>query len=357
MPVQMIPTREAAHLLLGWYDANARRLPWRIDPGQNRAPDPYAVWLSEVMLQQTTVAAVQGYYTRFLERWPRVEDLAAAPDAEVMAAWAGLGYYARARNLLACARAVVSEHGGKFPESAEGLRALPGIGPYTAAAIAAIAFGERAVVVDANVERVMARVAAISTPLPAAKKEIVAVCDTLTPATRAGDFAQAMMDLGATICTVRNPDCAQCPLQKLCKAARMKKPEAFPVRLPKKPRPARTGFLFWLENAQGEVWTITRPAKGLLGGMCAFPTSDWTDNADFDAHRSRAQAPVKATWRETDMVIRHVFTHFALELKILCATSKIAPETEGEWRARPQLKKAGMPSLFQKAIAAMDANS
>lgn len=255
------------------------------------------------------------------------------------------------------ARAVVSEHGGKFPHSAEGLQALPGIGPYTAAAIAAIAFGARAVVVDANVERVIARVAAISTPLPAAKKEIVAACDSLTPATRAGDFAQAMMDLGAAICTVRTPDCPQCPLHKLCKAAQMKKPEAFPVRLPKKLRPERTGFLFWLENPQGQVWTITRPAKGLLGGMCALPTSDWHVAGDFDEQKARRQAPIQGTWHPTDMVIRHIFTHFALELKIWRATSAIAPETEGQWIARKRLSEMGMPSLFQKAIAAIDANS
>lgn len=357
MSVQMIPEAATAHSLLLWYDRHARSLPWRSPPGSNLAPDPYAVWLSEVMLQQTTVAAVQAYYARFLDRWPRVEDLAAAPDAEVMAAWAGLGYYARARNLLACARVVAQEHGGQFPRTAAELQKLPGIGPYTAAAIAAIAFDERAVVLDANVERVVARLAAITTPLPAAKPDIYAACDQITPRQRAGDFAQAMMDLGAMVCTVRSPDCPACPLQNHCHAKALGTPEAFPARLPKKPRPERRGLLFWLENAQGHVWTITRPAKGLLGGMVAFPTSDWIEKDNYQRGHALTQAPCKAAWAVAGQPVRHIFTHFALELEILRAQGQPARGQPGQWVAPAALADLGLPSLFQKAIAAIAAST
>ena len=246
--------RVIAPRLLEWYDRHARVLPWRSPPGAP-APDPYRVWLSEVMLQQTTVAAVKPYYGRFLERWPTVEALAAAEDAELMAAWAGLGYYSRARNLLACARAVVAEHGGRFPETATKLKKLPGIGDYTAAAIAAIAFGEPAAVVDGNVERVVARLFALDS-----KAAVRAQAADLTPAERPGDYAQAMMDLGATICTPRNPACAICPVRSDCRAFALGTPAAWPVNPPKATRPHRRGFVFWAE-ADGHVLLVTRPAR------------------------------------------------------------------------------------------------
>ena len=254
-----------ASTLLAHYDRHARILPWRAPPGTNAA-DPYRVWLSEIMLQQTTVAAVIPYFEKFVARWPDVAALADADDADLMSAWAGLGYYARARNLLACARAVVRDHDGFFPGSEDGMRALPGVGSYTAAAVAAIAFGRRAVVIDANVERVVARLFAIAEPLPGARPAIRAAAETITPDARAGDFAQAMMDLGATICTTRNPACAICPLRQDCAAVETADPGAFPVKAVKKARPQRFGHVWWIE-AGGAVWLVRRPGKGLLGGM------------------------------------------------------------------------------------------
>jgi len=251
-----------ARALLGWYDRHARRLPWRAPPG-TPPPDPYRVWLSEIMLQQTTAAAAGAYFERFVARWPTVTDLAAAPDADVMARWAGLGYYARARNLLACARQVAAS-GGRFPDTEEGLRALPGVGAYTAAAIAAIAFGRRAVVVDANVERVVARQFAVETPLPAARTQLRPLTDSLTPEDRAGDFAQAMMDLGATLCTPRRPNCLLCPVAASCRARAEGRAEAFPVKPPRKARPERRGQAFWIER-NGEVLLVRR--EGRLQGL------------------------------------------------------------------------------------------
>src|SRR5689334_17888112 len=259
---------DAAKALLCWYVVDKRRLPWRAEAGARA--DPYRVWLSEVMLQQTTVAAVKPYFETFTSRWPSVEALAAAEDGEVMAAWAGLGYYARARNLLACARVVAGEHKGVFPDSEEGLLRLPGIGPYTAAAIAAIAFGKRAVVVDGNVERVIARLHALQAPLPQARPRIRELVDAMTPDEGAGDFAQAMMDLGATICTPRRPACGLCPVRRWCKAYAEGAPERYPVKAPRAARPHRTGTAYWLEH-QGQVLLVRRPARGLLGGMLALP--------------------------------------------------------------------------------------
>jgi len=320
---------DARHALLCWYVVDKRRLPWRAECGAR--PDPYRVWLSEVMLQQTTVAAVKPYFEKFATRWPDVGALAAAEDGEVMAAWAGLGYYARARNLLACARAVAGDHEGKFPDDEAALRRLPGIGAYTAAAIAAIAFGKRAVVVDGNVERVIARLHALEAPLPAVRPRIRALTDAMTPDEGAGDFAQAMMDLGATVCTPRNPACVRCPLSAFCAAFREGEPERYPVKPPKAARPRREGDAYWLERG-GQVLLVRRPARGLLGGMLALPT----------------EPPAEADWREAGSV-DHIFTHFALTMRLKCARSD-AP-AEGIWWPVERLGEAGLPTLFAKLAA------
>ncbi|MFM5929684.1 MAG: A/G-specific adenine glycosylase [Novosphingobium sp.] len=332
-----------ASVLLDWYDQNARVLPWRAPPGSS-APDPYRVWLSEVMLQQTTVAAVQPYFARFLERWPTVIDLAAADDADVMSAWAGLGYYARARNLLACARAVAAL-GGEFPETEEGLRALPGLGAYTAAAVSAIAFGRRAVVIDANVERVVARLFAIDTPLPAGKAAIRAATDAITPDHRAGDFAQAMMDLGSGVCTARAPRCLLCPLSAQCKGKA--DPVAYPVKAPKKTRPTRQGTAFWIERG-GAVWLVRRPAKGMLGGMRALPDDGW--HAGSDGHEP---APLAGEWRDAGLV-EHTFSHFHLRLRVRLYSGAVhatLPTDAGEWWPVDRIDEAGLPTLYAKAAA------
>lgn len=327
--------------ILAHYDANARVLPWRSPPG-TPAPDPYFVWLSEVMLQQTTVAAVKGYFDLFTRRWPRVEDLAAAEDAEVMSAWAGLGYYARARNLLACARRVVADFGGRFPDTEADLRTLPGIGPYTAAAIAAIAFGRRAVVVDGNVERVMARFHAIETQMPAAKPVLVEHTAAITPDVRAGDFAQAMMDLGATICTPRRPTCALCPLVTDC--AGKGEAERFPVKAPKAAKPHRYGKAWWIER-DGQVLLVRRPEKGLLGGMRALPSCAWQAEEE--------SPPIAGDWRDLGDV-GHVFTHFSLTLGVagLALDARAELSLEGEWWPIDRLADAGLPTLFAKAAKA-----
>jgi len=311
----------ASNALLCWYAVDKRRLPWRPEGGAR--PDPYRVWLSEVMLQQTTVAAVKPYFEAFTHRWPTVEALAAAADGEVMAAWAGLGYYARARNLLACARTVAAGHGGRFPEEEAELRKLRGIGAYTAAAIAAIAFGKRSVAVDGNVERVVARLHAVSD-----KKQIRALADAMTPDEGAGDFAQAMMDLGSAICTPRSPDCPRCPVKAWCAACAEGDPARYPVKAPKAARPRREGVAYWLEH-DGHVLLVRRPAKGLLGGMLALPETE----------------PAGADWREVGAV-DHVFTHFALNMRLLCAETAEPPR--GIWWPADRLDEAGLPTLFAK---------
>ena len=317
--------------LLAWYDRAARVLPWRIAPNSGLSPDPYSIWLAEVMLQQTTVVAVAGYFARFTERWPTVADLAAADDADVMAAWAGLGYYARARNLLACARAVVRDHGGSFPDSEAALRTLPGIGDYTAASVAAIAFGRAAVVVDANIERVIARHRLIETPLPMAKREIRAALAPLVPTDRPGDFAQALMDLGAGICTPRRPACAICPLMADCRARGLPDIERLPVKPPKKAKPHRHGIAHWIEE-DGRIWLVRRPDKGMLGGMRALPGGDWAD----------------APPAESAIVsIDHGFTHFDLTLALVRREATDAA-AEGEWWPISDLDAAGLPTLYRK---------
>ncbi|HKT86165.1 MAG TPA: A/G-specific adenine glycosylase [Novosphingobium sp.] len=329
--------------LLDWYDAHARDLPWRARPGA-AAPDPYRVWLSEVMLQQTTVAAVKGYFAEFTRRWPDVTALATAGDEEVMAAWAGLGYYARARNLLACAREV-AVRGGRFPDSEEELRALPGLGAYTAAAVAAIAFGRRAVVVDTNVERVVARLFALADPLPGGRAAIRGKADDITPAERCGDFAQAMMDLGATVCTSRSPRCLLCPLSRDCRARALGEPERFPVKAAKKTRPSRIGRAFWIER-DGHVWLVRRPGKGMLGGMRALPDDGWSARAD-----GSSGAPLAGPWESAGR-IGHVFTHFSLELNLavyLGPKFDSLPDEDGEWWPLDRLDEAGLPTLFAKA--------
>lgn len=320
----------ASVALLCWYAVDKRRLPWRAEGGAR--PDPYRVWLSEIMLQQTTVAAVKPYFAAFTQRWPTVAALAAAADAEVMAAWAGLGYYARARNLLACARAVAHDHGGRFPEDEADLRRLPGIGPYTAAAIAAIAFGRRTAAVDGNVERVVARLFAVGEPLPAARPRLRALAETLVPQEAAGDFAQAMMDLGATVCTPRNPACSRCAIRPWCAASAEGDPARYPLKTPKAARPRRRGIAYWLEH-DGQVLLIRRPAKGLLGGMLALPETE----------------PAPAAWEDAGAVA-HVFTHFALTMELRCAdVAGSAPE--GLWWPVERLDEAGLPTLFAKLVA------
>ncbi|MET0370841.1 MAG: A/G-specific adenine glycosylase [Sphingobium sp.] len=348
MPVEPA-LAEIAPRLLAHYDRHARTLPWRAPPGAS-LPDPYRVWLSEIMLQQTTVAAVAPYFMGFTARWPTVEALAAADDADVMAAWAGLGYYARARNLLACARVVAGTHRGRFPDSEEGLRTLPGVGAYTAAAIAAIAFGRRAVVIDANVERVVARLFNIGTPMSSARAEIRIAADAITPDERSGDFAQAMMDLGATICVPRAPACLACPLSSRCAGLASGDPARLPVKGVKRARPHRMGHAWWIERADGHVWLTRRPDKGLLGGMRALPSSDWGVDPP-------AVPPLPAQWRVLPGPVEHVFTHFSLALTVhsACVPQGCVPPGAGEWWPLARIEEAGLPTLFRRAVEkAMD---
>ena len=309
----------AAADLLAWYDRHRRVLPWRALPGET--PDPYRVWASEIMLQQTTIAAVIPYFQRFMARFPHVEALAEAPSEAVMQAWAGLGYYSRARNLHACAKAVVGEHGGRFPDTEAGLRALPGIGAYTAGAVAAIAFDRPAAAVDGNVERVMTRLFAIAEELPGAKPLIREKVLALLPHGRPGDFAQALMDLGATICTPRNPACGICPWREPCVARQEGTQLAFPRKAAKKSGETRYGAAFVLRRADGAILLRTRPAKGLLGGMAEVPTSDWSK--DYALADALTDAPLRLDWRRLMVPVRHVFTHFPLELTVFVATGPV----------------------------------
>jgi A/G-specific adenine glycosylase len=332
---------DASVEILRWYDSAPTPLPWRTEGGER--PDPYRVWLSEIMLQQTTIAAVRPYFEKFTRRWPDVDALAAADEGELMAAWAGLGYYARARNLHACARKVVSDHGGAFPAAEAELLTLPGIGRYTAAAIAAIAFGQRAVVVDGNVERVVSRLFAVEEPLPAARGTLHALTDTITPAERAGDFAQAMMDLGRSVCTPRRPRCGICPPAEMCVAYEQGRQEDFPRKQRKAAKPHREGVAYWLQH-DGQVLLVRRPAKGLLGGMLALPTGQWSERPELGEG-----APAGVPWEEVGS-IDHVFTHFSLKLRVARGqASGRAPA--GTWWPIDRLGEAGLPTVFAKAAA------
>lgn len=335
--------------LLTWYDRHRRRLPWRALPG--RASDPYAVWLSEIMLQQTTVTAVKPYYENFLNRWPTVNDLAAAPVADVMAAWAGLGYYARARNLHKCAGVVAADHGGVFPDTEDGLRALPGIGPYTAAAIAAIAFDRHAVVVDGNVERVMARLFAVTDPLPHSKTQLKELAAKLTPETRAGDYAQGVMDLGATVCTPKSPSCVICPWTTVCLARKQGIAETLPRKVKKAASPLRHGVAYWMVRADGCVALKRRPPKGLLGGMVEVPGTDWRAKKWTDADAAKA-APATAKWKPLPGLVLHTFTHFQLEVNVWAADlTKVQAAKLGDdiiWTPLERIGQAGLPSVMAK---------
>lgn len=318
-------TANAAALLLQHYVDNFRRLPWRAAPGEP-PPDPYRVWLSEVMLQQTTVAAVTPRFDRFVTRWPTVEALAAATNEEILSEWAGLGYYARARNLIACAREVARR--GSFPTTAAELRALPGIGEYTSAAIAAIAFGEHAAAVDTNIHRVISRLHGFR---DASRTQIEAWVGEMLPKGRAGDFTQALMDLGATICRPKVPLCGACPLRQHCRAFRSGRPEAFPAPKQRRRRPHKHGMAYWTER-NGQVWLVRRPAKGLLGGMAALPGTEWTDAEIMRANRIGT--------------VRHVFTHFSLDLHVVLRSE---PTGEGWWHPVDRLSDAGLPTLYRRA--------
>jgi A/G-specific adenine glycosylase len=340
--------------LLAWYDRHRRKLPWRAARGERA--DPYRVWLSEIMLQQTTVRAVAPYYARFLERWPDVRALAMASLDDVLRVWAGLGYYARARNLHACARVVVERQDGRFPASEAELRALPGIGAYTAAAIAAIAFDVPASPVDGNIERVIARLHAVGEPLPAAKPAIKRLAAALTPQRRAGDFAQAMMDLGATICTPKNPACALCPWNDACAARTCGNPEIFPIKTPKAEGKLRRGAAFVAVREDGFVLLRTRPPKGLLGGMTEVPTTRWTH--DFDDADGLADAPHllgirKIAWRRLLGKVTHVFTHFPLELTVYCASLPRGTRAAdgARWVKLADLGGEALPTLMRKVLA------
>ncbi len=356
MPLKIAAHPARAQLrrrLLAWYDAHARDLPWRIGPARRREgarPDPYRVWLSEIMLQQTTVTAVIPYYERFLDRFPDVGALAAASLAEVLKLWAGLGYYARARNLHACAKAVAAA-GGAFPDTEAGLLKLPGIGPYTAAAIAAIVFDEPANVVDGNVERVMARLFAEDAPLPAVKPKLKAHAASLAGDERSGDYAQALMDLGATVCTPRGPDCAACPWRPACRAYATGTPEAWPKRAAKAAKPQRHGAAFVLCR-DGLVLLRRRPARGLLGGMPETPTTVWRDGMWTD-EEALGSAPADAKWRKLDEPVSHVFTHFALILDVwrADAPARFKPGPEEWWGAAGDLDELGLPSVMRKVVA------
>lgn len=334
-----------AEQLLDWYDRERRDLPWRMAPGIKA--DPYKVWLSEIMLQQTTVATVKGYYRRFLENWPKVQDLAAADLDDVLHAWQGLGYYARARNLHKCAQTVTRDYNGRFPEEEKRLLDLPGIGPYTAAALASIAFGAKTTPVDGNVERVMARLFCVEEKMPKAKKELARLAQSLTPQQRTGDFAQALMDLGATICTPKKAACGLCPWMEGCESRLKSNPVDYPKKEPKKPKPIRTGYAFWMVRKDGGILLRRRPEKGLLGGMMEFPSTDWQEKR-ISLQDAQRLAPAPALWKELPGTVRHTFTHFHLELTVLVGHVSANPPVNGVWVQPDDFKDYALPTLMKK---------
>jgi len=346
--LKQVGPAEIASDLLAWYDVHARAMPWRVPPADKLSgvrPDPYRVWLSEVMLQQTTVAAVKDYFHRFTTRWPTVSDLAAAEDGDVMGEWAGLGYYARARNLLKCARVVVADHGGVFPDTLAGLLKLPGIGPYTAAAIASIAYDLPEVVVDGNVERVMARLHNVHDPLPGSKPHLTELAAGLTPGQRPGDYAQAVMDLGATICTPRNPACGICPLRSPCVARVEGTALELPKKTPKKPKPTRLGIAYVGRRADGAYLLERRPDKGLLGGMLGWPGGPWSEEGAAEA------PPIAADWRLLGAEARHTFTHFHLILQVRIADLPQGANPEvGQFIEPETFRPSDLPTVMRKAF-------
>ncbi|MEM7652029.1 MAG: A/G-specific adenine glycosylase [Pseudomonadota bacterium] len=335
--------------LLAWYDRNARVLPWRAPPGVHA--DPYAVWLSEIMLQQTTVVVVAPYFRDFLEKWPTVADLAAAPLDDVLTAWAGLGYYARARNLHKCAVVVAEQYGGVFPDTESELLKLPGIGAYTAAAVSAIAFDKPSTILDGNVERVVARLRAVTDPLPGVKEHLRALAREITPQKRPGDYAQAIMDLGATVCTPRKPKCLLCPWEHACAGRHQGVAESLPAKTPKPERPTRRGVAYWIVRGDGAILIRRRPPKGLLGGMMEIPSTEWREEMVSEAD-ARKLAPVRGvSWRPLGGLVRHTFTHFHLELTIMAGLVKpFAPSVGAEWVMPDKLGEKALPSVMRKVV-------
>lgn len=346
------PQQPDATALLAWYDRHRRDLPWRARPGE--AADPYRVWLSEIMLQQTTVKTVGPYFEKFTRLWPTVDALARADRDDILKAWAGLGYYSRARNLHACAQAVMEQQGGCFPSEQSALKSLPGIGDYSSAAISAIAFDRKATVVDGNVERVVARLFALETPMPAAKKDIKTHAGRMTPDERPGDYAQAMMDLGATICTPKRPACALCPFSEACVAKVLGSPEMFPVKAPKKAKPKREAIAFWVRRQDGAVLVRRRPEKGLLGGMTEIPSTPFTPVDDAPSSEWEG-APFEAQWRLVSGSVKHVFTHFELTMQVAVPVefNPETVETNGDqwWSPGPALKGEALPTVMKKVVA------
>jgi A/G-specific adenine glycosylase len=349
----MAEQRHIDHLatkLLAWYDVNARRLPWRaVSPA---VMDPYKVWLSEIMLQQTTVVTVKDYFLKFTTKWPTVEALAAAPLDDILKAWAGLGYYARARNLHKCAGVIVSEHGGRFPATPEDLVKLPGIGPYTAGAIAAIAFGKSFAAVDGNVERVLSRLACIEVPLPGSKPLIRKMAQALMPESRAGDFVQALMDLGATICTPKSPACALCPWETECSGKAAGIAATLPRKRPKQKIPTRRGHAYFAVSSQNMVLLRRRPDKGLLAGMTEIPGSDWAEDLPAPL------PPLKAKWQKRPGIVAHTFTHFHLEVTVWVAygVEKQTPDDSYRWVEKAAVTDEALPTLMRKILAHANAD-
>ncbi|MCV6548391.1 MAG: A/G-specific adenine glycosylase [Cohaesibacter sp.] len=351
------PTTSAAQALLDWYDRHHRSLPWRVGPKERMAgvvPDPYHVWLSEIMLQQTTVGAVKSYFEKFLSLWPTLADLAGAQEEDVLKAWAGLGYYSRARNLKKCADHVQLHHNGRFPDKAKALKELPGIGDYTSAAIASIAFGQAAPVVDGNIERIVSRLYRIEEALPKAKKPIREKVAELTPANRPGDFAQGMMDLGASLCSPKKPACALCPFHNICEAKKAGDQERFPVKAPKKQKPTRYGAAFLIKRQiDGAIWLRKRPDQGLLAAMSETPGTDWSGKSaeTFDLITALEHAPQNLDFRKRSGQITHTFTHFHLILDVYEAISDTQqPMTTGWWSSPEAINKEALPTVFRKVV-------